>query len=219
MGSEMCIRDSIGNGAGSTADQDWLKQVKIAKSFGCTVLGYVSTKYGARAEEAILSDLAKHVEFYNVDGVFLDEMTNGVGDNAQFVEQYRLLNIKIKELYGDSFWTVGNPGAATSEGVLSCADTVMVFESDADYYLNPTWDIHPSYYADYPRTKFWHVVHSVKSREQALAVLDKVSNKYRPAFFYMTDLTFDNGASNPYASPPSQWLTDMQVQWARFMLA
>ena len=41
------------------------------------------------------------------------------------------------------------------------------------------------------------------------------ASKLRPAFFYMTDLRFDAGASNPYATPPAQWLINMQIQWAR----
>lgn len=205
---------NIGNGAGSAVDQDWLRQVKIARARGCKIMGYVSTLYGQRSRADILADVDKHVRFYGVDGIFLDEMTNGVGDGVQYIPAYRDLYQTLKSLYGEAFWIVGNPGTSTAEEVLACADTVMVYESDAAYYLNPTWDIHPSYYADYPSTKFWHVVHTVTSREQALAVL-KAASKLRPAFFYMTDLRFDAGASNPYATPPAQWLIDMQIQWAR----
>lgn len=205
---------NVGNGAGSAVDQDWLRQVKIARARGGKIMGYVSTMYGQRSRADILADVDKHVRFYGVDGIFLDEMTNGIGDGAKYVAAYRDLYLTLKRLYGQAFWVVGNPGTSTTEDVLSCADTVMVYESDAAYYLNPTWDIHPSYYADYPSTKFWHVVHTVTSREQALAVL-KAASKLRPAFFYMTDLRFDAGASNPYATPPAQWLIDLQIQWAR----
>ena len=205
---------NVGNGAGSAVDQDWLRQVKIARARGGKIMGYVSTMYGQRSRADILADVDKHVRFYGVDGIFLDEMTNGIGDGAKYVTAYRDLYLTLKRLYGQAFWVVGNPGTSTTEDVLSCADTVMVYESDAAYYLNPTWDIHPSYYADYPSTKFWHVVHTVTSREQALAVL-KAASKLRPAFFYMTDLRFDAGASNPYATPPAQWLIDLQIQWAR----
>lgn len=205
---------NVSNGAGSAVDQDWLRQVKIARARGGKIMGYVSTMYGQRSRADILADVDKHVRFYGVDGIFLDEMTNGIGDGAKYVAAYRDLYLTLKRLYGQAFWVVGNPGTSTTEDVLSCADTVMVYESDAAYYLNPTWDIHPSYYADYPSTKFWHVVHTVTSREQALAVL-KAASKLRPAFFYMTDLRFDAGASNPYATPPAQWLIDLQIQWAR----
>ena len=205
---------NVGNGAGSAVDQDWLRQVKIARARGGKIMGYVSTMYGQRSRADILADVDKHVRFYGVDGIFLDEMTNGIGDGAKYVAAYRDLYLTLKRLYGQAFWVVGNPGTSTTVDVLSCADTVMVYESDAAYYLNPTWDIHPSYYADYPSTKFWHVVHTVTSREQALAVL-KAASKLRPAFFYMTDLRFDAGASNPYATPPAQWLIDLQIQWAR----
>lgn len=205
---------NIGNGPGAAPDADWLAQVKIARSRGAHVIGYVSTAYGVRSENEILGDIAKHKAFYGVDGVFLDEMTNGVDTNAKFVPAYKRLYDKIKAQYGKGFWVVGNPGTSTSEDVLQCADTVMVYESDADYYLNPTWDIHPSYYAKYQRTKFWHVVHSVRDWDQARAVFDTAS-RLRPGFLYVTDLRFDAGASNPYAKPPSQWLLDAQVGWAR----
>lgn len=204
-----------GNGPGSSADPDWLRQAEISRSRGTKVIGYVSTAYGARAEADILSDIAKHVDFYHADGIFLDEMTNGIGDQAKYIPAYRALFEKIKAKYGASFFLVGNPGTSTTEDVLSLADVIMVYESDADYYLAPTWDIHPSYYSKYPRTKFWHVVHSVRDREQALSVIEAASKKYLPGFLYLTDLRFDAGKSNPYAAPPAEWLMDIQVQWAR----
>lgn len=206
---------NVGNGPGAALDGDWVRQVKIARARGCKIMGYVSTLYGKRSKDAILEDLRKHVEFYQVDGVFLDEMTNGVDENAQYVDQYLDLFYAIKETYGQEFWVVGNPGTSTAPGVLDCADTIMVYESDADYYLNPTWDLHPSYYADWPRTKFWHVIHTVKNYEQALKVLEAASTKYRPAFLYLTDLRFNNNTENPYAAPPSKWLRDLQISWAR----
>lgn len=206
---------NIGNGPGESVSADWLTQIKIARAYGAKVFGYVSTAYSKRAVADILSDVAKHVEFYSVDGIFLDETTNGIGANEASVEQYVSLYKTIKSKYGESFWVVANPGTATSEAALDIADTIMVYESDADYYLNPTWDIHPSYYATQPRTKFWHVIHSVRDEAQAKAVLDKVHRKYRPAFVYLTDLRFDNGATNPYAKPASDWLWQLQVEWAR----
>lgn len=206
---------NIDNGPGKAQDQDWIRQIEIARARGAKVLGYVSTDYGKREEVKILDDTQKHVEFYRVDGVFVDELTNGVDVNVKYVPQYLALYQKIKEKYGQDFWVVGNPGTSTSEEVLQCADTVMVYESDADYYLNPTWNIHPSYYSKYPSTKFWHVIHSVRNEEQAKAVLKDVGTKYHPSFVYLTDLQFNNGANNPYASPPSQWLIDLQAKWCR----
>lgn len=210
-----CMAPAIinsGNGPGATKSDDWARQISIIRAKGMKAIGYVSTQYGKRAVADILADVEKHVEFYQVDGIFLDEMSNGSGDQAQYTQQYKDIYTTLKKNYGSAFWVVGNPGTPTTEEILSCADTVVVYESDADYYLNPQWDIHPTYYEKYPSTKFWHVVHSVRDKEQAKYVL-KASEKYHPAFLCLTDLDLSSG--NPYATPPSPWLWDMQVAWAR----
>lgn len=211
---------NISSGSGTAKDADWEEQAKRAKTSGARVLGYVRTTFGERPKAEVMQEIQNHIDWYKVDGVFLDEAVNGWDDTQKpYIPYYQDLYDSIKAKYGEIFWVVNNPGSNTVEEMVSTADVLMTYEQSATNYLSPTVPITPDHYLKYPSNKFWHVVHDV-TQENYVAVMDKASKEHAD-HVYLTDLSFvpsDDPQTpdvNPYADPPSDWLLERQLIWAR----
>ena len=79
------------SGPGGTTDpnSDYEEGMADLKAGGVTMLGYVSTSYGARAIADVKTDIAKWASAdYStwVTGIFLDEVDDGTGDYAYYAE-------------------------------------------------------------------------------------------------------------------------------------
>lgn len=211
---------NISSGSGSAFDNDWATQAERARTSGARVLGYVRTTFGKRPKAEVMQEIKNHVEWYKVDGVFLDEAVNGWADEQKpYIPYYQDLYDSIKAQYGDMFWVINNPGANTVEAMVSTADVLMTYEQSAQNYLNPVVPVTPAHYLKYPSSKFWHVIHDV-TKENYIAVMDKAASEHADHVF-LTDLSFvpsddpQTPTVNPYAGPPSDWLLERQAIWAR----
>ena len=95
------------DGPGLKRDPAYVTVVRNFRKSGGRVLGYITTSYAKPARIALIErDLRSYLNFYEVDGVFLDEMT-GTKEALPYYEQVRRL---IKEIKPDFFRIVGNPG-------------------------------------------------------------------------------------------------------------
>lgn len=216
------------SGPGDKKEPDFENLIPRIKALGKPVLGYVRTtaKFEppreTRTKAEIMGDIAKHVEFYNVDGVFLDEMINAWSDDqVALIPFYQDLYKSIKALYGNKFLIVGNPGTNTKEEILSCADILMTFEHKAQTYLDDTLEhLHPYHYQSYPAARFVHVIHDVINDRQARACMDR-AQQLNIASLYLTDDIFsgvqgsESEDNNPWDDEPSPWLQDLNLKWAR----
>ena len=218
-----CINSN--NGPGPDNDEaetrKFRKQRDIAKEGGLTVLGYVSAAYGKRAKADIMSDIAKHVQRYEVDGVFLDEWVGGwTPEQMAMLPIYKEIYKEVKELYGPYFLVVSNPGTNVLEGFLEAADIIMNFESDAERYLTKTYknsrqEVKPlviteTYYRKHPKNKFWHAILGV-TKDNYLKVLERVKEEHVGHVF----ITERSVSKQPYENLPDYDLMEAQAAWAR----
>lgn len=215
------------SGPGESESVDWQTQAEIARGAGATVLGYVSTDYanagiardGSRTHEAIIADIAKYRAWYGVDGIFLDEVSNGWGDAQQNDHTwYAELTAAIREA-NPGIVLVGNAGTSTRPEYLPLFEVLVTFEKSAAEYLAATdAQLTPNEYRGQPASKFWHMVHDVTSPAQATAVLERAS-KANVGHLYVTDDTNAHEPpamwGNPYDRPPAAWLLAKQRAWAR----
>ncbi|MDO5619256.1 spherulation-specific family 4 protein [Kocuria sp.] len=214
------------SGPGDDVSEDWQQQVRLAKGAGATVLGYVSTDYanagiardGSRDPNTILREIRQYVGWYGIDGIFLDEVSNGWSE-AQVDDHiwYQKLVSTVRDNFPELV-VVGNPGVNTRVEYAEIFDVLVTFENTAEAYLDSSVSqLRPDHYRTFPDAMFWHMIHDVEGPDQAEAVLEKAS-RAGVGHLYVTD---DSNAhapdemwGNPYDVPPAAWLLETQRDWA-----
>ena len=227
-------------------NEDFGNQASRALSAGAKrCVFYVKTQYGVASlpsndparngvpnpdkytKEYILGQIAKFTEQYGevAQGVFLDEVINGWGNQAGRVAWYKDLIASIRSEYGKGFYIVVNCGSNMSQDV--CAldfDTAMMFEQDASKFLteDPNAPILPDHMKAYPSERWWAVVHGV-TKNNYKQVFEK-ADTLPIGHLYITDgvLVEDQNrggqwepVGNPYANPPSAPLVHLTAAWIR----
>ncbi len=111
------------NGPGYARDANYDGGIQKLRTAGITVLGYVSTNYGSRSTASIKSDIDQYKNWYSIDGIFFDEMTNWVGMENHYsnLDDYA-------ELKGYTF-TVGNPGTDVPSSYIGTVDNIVIYEN------------------------------------------------------------------------------------------
>lgn len=95
-------------------------------------MGYVRTDYTRRSQAEIKEDIQRWRNFYNVHGIFFDEMSND--DDESHLRFYKEINDYAKTM-GFSF-TIGNPGIWTNSKNFDTVDNIVVFETNTGFPSN-----------------------------------------------------------------------------------
>lgn len=246
------FRDNLGyvilnrNSGDWEADEpDFKKQGELALGAGAKrLLFYIKTQYGAAinpdaeenrgipnaakfTKEYILEQLKRAKRWYGdlVQGVFLDEVINGWDARKDRLPWYKDLIDTIRRENGVDFVIAINTGSNISQAVCDLDfDVCMMFEGTAEKFLenNPTSPILPDHMKAYPSTRWWAVVHSVKSTNYQ-QVFDKADD-LAIGHLYVTDgfLVEDpqNGGQwhpvgNPYENPPGNEIRELIIPWLK----
>lgn len=246
------FRDNLGyvilnrnSGDWEAQEVDFQKQGELALGAGAKkLLFYIKTQYGAAinpdaednrgipnaskfTKEYILEQLKRAKHWYGdlVQGVFLDEVINGLDARKDRLPWYKDLIDTIRRENGIDFVIAINTGSNISQEVCNLDfDVCMMFEGTAAKFLeeNPTSPILPDHMKAYPSTRWWAVVHSVTS-ENYQKVFDKADN-LAISHLYVTDgyLVEDpqNGGQwhpvgNPYENPPGAEIRELIIPWLK----
>lgn len=185
-----------GNGPGNSVDSNYISVVNSLRAAGGHVLGYVYTSYAARSLSQVLTDVDRYKSWYNVDGIFVDEMANsGLTTNLDY---YRDIYNHVKAI--DVNWSVmGNPGTNTLESCLTwpTADRLMVQENIGSLYpgyVPSAWNY------NYAPSRFVHLVHTEASAANMLNDL-QLALQYHAGGIFITDDVLDN----PWDQLPTYW--------------
>lgn len=200
------------DGPGDAANSDYTQTIALARSRGAEILGYVATGWGHRPLADILDEVDRHVRFYGVDGIFLDEGATGTYDYVGTEGWYEELYATLKRTYGSRFIVGQNPGNPVSPRILASADFHVTFEGSAQDYLS--WSeqrLVPQFYRQYPATHFWHIVYGIRDEQQAQQVLERASRSH-----VTTVALFDwDAAHSPvYGRTPASWILTTMATWA-----
>lgn len=197
------------SGPGETPNSDYQAQAARARAGGALVMGYISTSWGTVDPASVRSQVTRHLDWYGVDGLFLDEGVSGWQADDTLTAYYEDLYAWVQSAHPGLTVTT-NPGAASTSRVLRAADIVVTYENTAAVYLaTAEADLQPAHYLTEPRAKFWHLIHGVTDRAQAEAVLEKAQGLH-VGHVYLTD----DALPNPWDRLPAGWLWDLQVQSA-----
>ena len=184
------------SGPGVQIDPAYRAIVNRARAAGVRVLAYVATGFGSRPAAEVSADLIRYSDYYPLDGVFVDEMSND--GSAASLAFYSLIYAQMKALSPDH-QIIGNPGVNPHESYLSehCADVLIAFEQNQEAYERyqaPRWMTRGQ-----PQS-IGHLVYRVPSLSAARRLLDW-SEQLGAGLVYFTDDDLDN----PWDTLPTYW--------------
>src|SRR5690606_13178485 len=107
---------NVFNGPGEAPRARYREVMEAVRASGGRVLGYVHTTYTKRPLEEVSRDIDRWAEFYPLDGIFVDEVTND-GSEESLAYYEALLNHTRRR---NARWMLaGNPGTSTRESYLA----------------------------------------------------------------------------------------------------
>lgn len=112
------------HGPGEQYDVDYDKNIKRLQGHDVTVLGYVSTKWASKSPDIVMQDIKKYNEWYDVDGILLDEMISDPGHEGLYYNY---------TAYAKSLGmspVIGNVGTDISPTYVGTVDAICTVEGD-----------------------------------------------------------------------------------------
>ena len=137
----MIVAVNPSNGVG-TQDTNYTNGINKLKAAGIKVIGYIYTQWADstrplyRTPSALKIEIDKWKSWYNVDGIFYDEMSTVVGKESFYKDLTDYVKAQGMTI------TMGNPGTDTKSSYIGTADILLTFESGrfpTDLELKPTW--------------------------------------------------------------------------------
>jgi hypothetical protein len=181
------------SGPGTAGQDAYRRAVKGAQRAGVSVLGYVSTGYGARSPADVEADIDRYAAWYGTDGVFLDEAP--ATDDA--LPHYRALAEHARAAGGRL--VVLNPGIVPAPGYFDIADVVVTFEGPYLQYVEAQGQA-PAWVRALPPDRIAMLVYGA-TRAQADAV---VSGSDHAGYVYATS----GALPHPWGTVPADLAED-----------
>lgn len=145
------------SGVGSSFDPQYEALCRRLTELQIKVVGYVSTRYGARPIDEVRKEMGTWTTWYKVDGYFLDESAT---DEASLTYYRRLRSVAGIGL------VIQNPGTVPSKSYLDTADIICVAETDQGSYFDKTF---PVWVQETDAERFYHIVYGVVDPEAVRA--------------------------------------------------
>lgn len=179
---------NLASGPGGRPDDLFLAVSRRLRAAGVSVAGYVDTDYGRRPRQTAAAEIARYVEWFEVDGVLFDRVTSGaeqIGHYAELSRCARSMGLRT---------VMFNHGTHPVEDYAEHADILGTFEGPWHAYLGlaiPRWT------RSLPPANFHHVVYSVPPDRLGEAL--SLASRRRAGNAYVTDA----GGGNPYDRLPA----------------
>jgi len=166
------------SGPGSQKSSSYVAEVTRAHNSGLIVLGYVYTGYGVRAATDVDADIAKYATWYDVDGIFYDEVSAQLRDLNYYQSRLDYLyGLSISKLIPQAV-TVLNPGVVPDRAYADLKVgaggqlTLVTFENLYNVYVNLSNNPTP-WVSSYPPSRFAHLVYGATTSTQMLNAVNK----------------------------------------------
>ena len=175
------------NGPGQQALPQYTENVAELRKSNVVVLGYISTFWAAVPIEDAKKDINTYKKFYDLDGIFIDEMSNNKG----FVGYYKELTDYAKE-HGMTY-VVGNTGTDATPEYVGAVDNIVISEG----FGVPSLSRLGGWHIEHDKKNFSYIAHSQSTidRSYVLTSADFAS------YVYFTD----DYMPNPYDKFPSHF--------------
>jgi hypothetical protein len=121
-GTEIIAVINPSNGAGGGKDSHWANVADDLQDAGIKVVGYISTAYAGRDGGDIKNEIDRYYDWYDLDGVFLDEVSPSAHGYYEDIGGYAESPDGNQKL-------ILNPGAPVPESYGDIADIIVVYEN------------------------------------------------------------------------------------------
>ena len=181
---------NIDSGPGNLPDPAFAVAADRLRAAGVPVIGYVDTAYGARPGRDQGLEVRRYLDWYGVDGVFLDQVAAG----PEQLWKYRRVADDARQLGAGLI--VFNHGVYPTESYAEIADLLVTFEGAWTSYRRlpvPGWAYHR------PSGQFCHLVYSTPPELLQNALY--FAQRRNTGTVYVTD----RGGANPWDRLPSYY--------------
>ena len=186
------------SGVGAAQDATYVDAVADAQGRGARVLGYVSTRYGARDAAEIDAEVAAWFDWYGVDGIFYDEVPDAVGC-VDTVDWYADRAAVARAAQPAAFLAY-NPGIDSCEAWLEQADLLVIVEEDA---ASVTGFVLHAWASGWPAERFWLLAYAASEADMT-GLLDE-ARAAGVGWVYVTD----DVLPNPWDEAPGYWAAEV----------
>lgn len=183
------------SGPGIAIDPAYTQAIDHVRIAGAKVIGYVHISYGRRPIEQVRADIDRYREFYDLDGIFIDEMASG---GSQEIVHYQAGLIAQIRSASPEWSIVVNPGVTPDAVHLGKgrADLIVSFENTA-----AQWPADPAQTVTFD-APLAHLVHTTGDEKTMRAIIAGASDAGIQSV-YVTDDTMEN----PWDTLPSWWMS------------
>jgi hypothetical protein len=119
------------SGPATSQDSNVVSWVAKLRNAGVVVLGYTHDSYGARSLTDLKADADRYKNWYNADGLFIDEFTNKAG----YETHYSNITSYVKSI--GMKMTFGNPGTDVPKSYVGTVDIINITEGSG--YMPISW--------------------------------------------------------------------------------
>jgi hypothetical protein len=201
------------NGPGAAFNSDYATAVNSFRAAGGKVLGYVYTCYGGtqcftglpptQTTAQVLAAAQQYADWYGVDGIFLDEMSNRLAD----LPYYQTVAQGLRAAHA-GWRIVGNPGTSAPAAYLNVADTLVTLETGTGSYATASTE--PWMLTSDPARQA-NLFYNIATADAMRALLAEAVSR-NVGYVYFTDdryIVGDPTADNPWDQLPSYWTAEV----------
>ncbi|MEV5474877.1 spherulation-specific family 4 protein [Streptomyces sp. NPDC052207] len=186
---------NVSGGPGIRPDPHCLEAAGRLTNAGVRVLGHLDVTYGARPHGELISEAHRYLDWYRVDGFFLDRCPT----ERAALPEIRRITTTLRALLAPGHIVLGH-GAHPYPGYAESGDQLVTYSGPWSEYR---WSQVAEWTADYPPERFCHFVHGVPRRhlEEAL----RIARWQGAGTIWFTDRYGRGGRTDPWESLPGYW--------------
>jgi hypothetical protein len=183
---------------GGPPNQDYARGLEDLRQAGVTILGYVFTQYGDRPIGEVKQDIALYNDYYNINGIFLDEAASSADQLDYYRDIYEYIKTKT-----NLDLVILNPGTQIEQDYLArpAADIAVIFEDNSQAWIKYQPQ---SYLSSYEPGHFASLIHSVPDAATMKSHIDRAVAR-QIGYIYVTDDSPTSPDRDPWNSLPSYW--------------
>jgi hypothetical protein len=186
----------VARGPGTRADPLYAEALRRVRENSVPLLGLLDAAHGDRPFGELVTDASHYLDWYQVDGFYLDRAPTAPAGTAEC----RRVVTTLRALLGDGGGRIVlAPGSHPHPGYAELADQLVTFNGPWTRYR---WSEAPDWTAAYPPSRFAHLVHGLSASHLDTAL--RIARWQGAGTVCLTDRTDREGA-DPWAGLPGYW--------------